>query len=38
MPRRKLHHLGKHELACVHRGLPGKSRQPAVLGLRSSSR
>jgi hypothetical protein len=38
VPRRKLHHLREDELACVHSDLPGKSRQPAVLGLRRSSR
>jgi hypothetical protein len=33
VPRRKLHHLGKHQLACVHRGFPAKARKAAVLGL-----
>jgi hypothetical protein len=38
MPRRTLHHLCKHQLACIHRHLPDNSGKPAVLCLRRSSR
>jgi hypothetical protein len=31
MPRRTLHHLGEHQLACIHRRLPDNSGKPAVL-------
>jgi len=38
VPRRELHHLGKDQLASVHRRPPGKSRKPAPGCVRRSSR